>query len=145
MDVMVGISAVSQALNVAKQLKEFEKQFNSAEFKLKIAELYSSLADAKMSLADAKETIDAKTAEIAKLKLNFQRRSDDVRVRDFLYEKAESGHPTGWPFCPRCDEIDGVRIKLAQNDGMRGNVVCPECKAKFIHVTHYNGTQAPAV
>jgi hypothetical protein len=60
MDIMVGFSAVSQALNIAKQLKEFEKQFDSAEFKLKIAELYSTLADAKIGLVDAKETIDAK-------------------------------------------------------------------------------------
>ena len=65
---MAGISAVSQALDIAKKLKEFEKQFNDAEFKLQIAELYSALADAKISLADAQSVLSAKDEEIKKLR-----------------------------------------------------------------------------
>jgi len=65
MDIMTGISAVAQALNIVKSLREVEKGFDAAEFKLKIAELNSTLADAK--LADAKTEIDSKQAEIAAL------------------------------------------------------------------------------
>ena len=39
MDMVTGI-APYQALNIAKQLKEFEREFKDAEFKLKIADLY---------------------------------------------------------------------------------------------------------
>ena len=73
MDIMTGISALSQALNIAKQLKEFEREFKDAEFKLKIADLYSSLADAKIALADAKIELDAKEAEIERLKRTHRR------------------------------------------------------------------------
>jgi hypothetical protein len=138
MDLMVGFSAVSQALNIAKQLKEFEKQFDSAEFKLKLADLYSTLADAKIALADAKELIDAKDAEITALKKNFQLRSEGVRHNGLLYDKSPSGDPAGHPYCPRCEEIDGVRIKLTYDEGARGNEICPECKAKYRHVTAFH-------
>jgi hypothetical protein len=59
MDIMTGLSAVTQALNVANWLRGIEKEFDVAEFKLKMAELYSSLADAKLALADAKTEMDS--------------------------------------------------------------------------------------
>jgi len=37
MDIMTGLSAVAQALNVVRSLREIEKGFDAAEFKLKIA------------------------------------------------------------------------------------------------------------
>jgi len=134
MDLMIGMSALSQALGIAKQLKEFEKQFDSAEFKLKIAELYSALADAKINLADAKGALDSKDTEIKTLKQNFRLRSEGVRHNGMLYDKTESGNPAGLPYCPRCEEVDGIRIKLAYDEGMRGNEICPQCKAKYRHV-----------
>jgi len=36
MDIMTGISAVAQAMNIVKGLREIEKGFDEAEFKLKI-------------------------------------------------------------------------------------------------------------
>jgi hypothetical protein len=51
MDIMTGLSAVAQALNVANWLRGIEKEFDAAEFKIKIADLYSALADAKVALA----------------------------------------------------------------------------------------------
>jgi hypothetical protein len=43
MDIMTGIRAITQALNVVKSFREIEKGFDAAEFKLKIAELNSAL------------------------------------------------------------------------------------------------------
>ena len=38
MDIMTGISALAQAMNIVKGLREIEKGFDEAEFKLKIAD-----------------------------------------------------------------------------------------------------------
>jgi hypothetical protein len=78
MDIMTGLSALTQALNVANWLRGIEKEFDAAEFKMKIADLYSSLAEAKM---DAKTEMDNKQAEIAALLDQFQGASRNRGVR----------------------------------------------------------------
>ena len=111
MDIMTGISALSQALNIAKQLKEFEREFKDAEFKLKIADLYSSLADAKIALADAKIELDAKEAEIERLKRTHRRLEEEtVEIRGYRYPKSE-GEPMQHPFCPVCQQKEGLLIQ----------------------------------
>jgi hypothetical protein len=59
---------------------------------------------------------------------------DCIREGNFLCEKKADGSPWGQPFCPRCEQIDGVMIKLAYDEGQRGNAICPQCKAKYRHV-----------
>lgn len=135
MDIMTGIAALSQALNVAKSLKEFEQSFNDAEYKLKIAELYSSLADAKMALADAKSSIDDKENEIASLKKDFQKRGECIRQNELLYDKGADGRPTGHPYCPRCETIEGKMVKMNFTPrGHRGEEFCPHCKTNYSNV-----------
>lgn len=53
MDLMTGLSAVSTAFGIVKDLRDVEKGYDEAAFKLKLAELTSALADAKMALSDA--------------------------------------------------------------------------------------------
>jgi uncharacterized Zn-finger protein len=81
-----------------------------------------------------------KDAEIARLKANFQLRSEGIRVKGLLYDMTGDGKPNGHPYCPRCEEIDGVRMKLAYDTGERGNAICPQCKTKYRHVTVYTVT-----
>lgn len=133
MDIVTGIAALTQALDIAKKLREFGQTFDEAEFKLKIAELYSALADAKMSLADSKQQLEEKDAEIDRLKRTFQNRADCIIINDLKYEKGQDGRPTGRPYCPRCDEVDGRLIKLRQKyEPDRGNVqYCPECERPY--------------
>ena len=68
MDILTSLTAVSQALNIAKEIKEIDRSIDDAEFKLKIAELMSALADAKVSLSDAHREIGQLREEIIKLK-----------------------------------------------------------------------------
>ncbi|RWI14450.1 MAG: hypothetical protein EOQ92_28880 [Mesorhizobium sp.] len=70
MDIVGGLAAVGQALDIARQLREFDKSFSDAEFKLKVAELYSALSDTKMALADAREAIQERDSEIRRLKVS---------------------------------------------------------------------------
>jgi hypothetical protein len=78
MDIMTGLSAVTQARNIANWLRGIEKGYDAAEFKLKIADLYSALADAKVALADAKTEMESKQAEIETLIAQFQVRTAAV-------------------------------------------------------------------
>ena len=134
MDLVAGLSALSQALGIAKQLRDFEKDFNNAEYKMRIADLYSTLADAKMALADAKEAIEAKDAEYAKLKKAFQLRESCIRVGNYLYDQ-QDGKSVGNPYCHRCEQIDGVMIKLVYPVGT--NAHCTQCKGNFGHAPSF--------
>lgn len=67
MDLAGGLAAVSQALGIAKALKDIDKSFDTAVHKARVAELYEALADVKMALSDAREELHAKEKEIKRL------------------------------------------------------------------------------
>jgi len=71
MDIMSGMSAVSTALQITKDLRDLDVSLSKAEMKAKFAELYNSLADAKIALSDAKLTLNSKEGEISELKLKI--------------------------------------------------------------------------
>ena len=105
MDIMIGISAVAQALNIANWLRGIEKGFDAAEFKLKIADLYTALADAKLALADAKTEIESKQAEVEALIAQFQVRTATIEYRGYKYERSATAM-----FCivllnTQCEEV----------------------------------------
>ncbi|TIN08737.1 hypothetical protein [Mesorhizobium sp.] len=126
MDIVGGLAAVGQALEIAKQLREFEKSFADAEFKLKIAELYSALSDAKMALADAREAIQERDAEIKRLKVLSVRKVKTIRVRQYNYGINPDGKPASPPFCPTCEQTRGLQIQISHGTG--GHNLCPSCK-----------------
>jgi hypothetical protein len=142
MDIMTGLSAVTQALNVANWLRGIEKEFDAAEFKLKVADLYSSLAEAKMALADAKTEMDTKQAEIEALLAQFQVRAATVENNGYKYERGPDGKPVGYAFCPVC-ESNGKMIRTTYSGGNRYDVCCPRCKAIYRGVSHFPYPQAP--
>jgi hypothetical protein len=134
MDIMTALSAATKSLELVKGLKDLNRQISEAELKSRAAELLSSLADLKIALVDARDEIDAKAREIAGLKAAFQLRGECVRQGNFLYDRKSDGAPIGHPYCSRCEQIDGVMIKLTYDAGERGNAICPECKTKYRHV-----------
>ena len=137
MDIMTGLSAVTQALNIANWLRGVEKGYDVAEFKLKTAELYSALADAKVALADAKSEMDSKQAEIE----GFSR-TDTVEYNGYKYERGPDGRPVGYPFCPVC-ESNGKMTRTTYSGGNRFDVSCPRCKAVYRIVEHFPYPQTP--
>ena len=136
MDIMIGISAVAQALNIANWLRGIEKGFDAAEFKLKIADLYTALADAKLALADAKTEIESKQGEIEALTAQFQVRTATVEYRGYKYERSPDGKPLGYPFCSVC-ESNGKMIRTTYGGGVRTEVQCPRCKAVYGSVSSF--------
>ena len=136
MDIMTGLAALAQAMNIAKGLREIEKGFDAAEFKLKIADLYSALADAKVALADAKTEIETKQAELDALTAQFKVRGDTIEYEGFKYDKGADGGPVGWPYCQRCAG-EGRMVKTTYSGKELGEASCPHCKAVYRYVEDF--------
>lgn len=141
MDIMTGLSAVTQALSITKWLYGLEKEFDAAEFKLKIAELSSMLAEAKLALSEAKTEMDGKQAEIDTLIGQFQVRAATVEHNGYRYERGPEGRPVGYAFCPVC-ESNGKMIRTTYAGGVRDEAHCPRCKAVYGRLLHFQYPQA---
>lgn len=136
MEILAGIAAAKNALDIAKALRGIEKSFDEATLKAQLAELISALADAKMAMVDAKESLAEKDREIEALKISFQTKSGLIRADgDYLYFPGPNDKPLGFPICPSC-EADGTIIQLKQN-GPANKCQCPKCKTEFCPVTCY--------
>ncbi|RUU85796.1 hypothetical protein EOB59_30935 [Mesorhizobium sp. M7A.F.Ca.MR.176.00.0.0] len=138
MDIVGGLAAAAQALDIARQLREFDKSFSDAEFKLKIADLYLALSDTKMALADARDALQERDSEIRRLKALAESKVKTVRVGQYNYGINPDGKPASLPFCPTCEQSHGLQIQITHSIG--GHNLCPKCKGV------YNGrdTQLPA-
>lgn len=67
MDISAALTVISQAIGLAKDLRDIDNNLDTATHKAKMAELYGSLADVKMALTDARSELHDKNAEIEKL------------------------------------------------------------------------------
>lgn len=89
MDIMTGLAAAAQAVDITKKLRDLSAELDTATYRAQIAELYSNLADVKIALSDAKEALHERDQEIRRLKGDL--------------EAAKSGDA-----CPLC----GTRMKV---------------------------------
>jgi hypothetical protein len=131
-DLMTAIATATQAINLAKQIREADNAFGNAEWKFKTADLNSALADLKNALIDAKEEIRAKDDEIKRLSTLMHKWSETVEVKGFHYDKDSDGNPRGAPYCPVCFQKDGFMFHLTNLPGT-GSLKkhCPHCKAVY--------------
>ncbi len=67
MDIISGIAAATQAMNLVKEIRSIDRSVDEATFKLKLAELTEALADTKIALSEAREEVAAKNSEIRSL------------------------------------------------------------------------------
>jgi hypothetical protein len=123
---MLALTAATKSIELLRAMKDLDKQYSQAELKAKAAELLSNLADVKVALVDAPDQIAEKEREIVKLRSAFQLRQE---TDNFSFDKDEQGRPIGWPYCYRCEQIDGVMIKVHQGGGR--DMVCPQCKRTY--------------
>ena len=130
MDVMAGLAAASQAIEIAKTLRQVGRDYDAVALKGRIIDLTDKLIDVKGSFQEIKETIEDKDREIQRLKEAARVRAATVERGGMRYpiSKDGAGEPQGRPFCSRCDQVDGLMITTADNG--RG-VVCPQCKSAF--------------
>lgn len=128
-DIMTGLAAAGQALDIAKKLKELEKNFDSATFRLEIAELMTALADTKIALAEARATLSEKDAEIARLTAVVENKAPVVFYQGFNFGITPDGQSMGKPFCPACEKTKGTQIQIAEL--MDEHHQCPICQALY--------------
>ena len=129
MDIMTGLTAISQALDIAKKLKNFENELNDAEFKNQLADLYMALSDAKISLADARQLVADRDAEIASLKAVASNKMRTVSYRGYNFGIDEDGKSIGRPFCPVCEKKQDMQIQITRGVGKHD--LCPSCKGVY--------------
>jgi predicted nucleic acid binding AN1-type Zn finger protein len=67
MDISTGLTLLSQATGIVKNLREIDKGFDLAALKAQMADLYGTLADVKIALSDARETLHERDRKIKEL------------------------------------------------------------------------------
>ncbi len=114
MDLIAGIAAVSNALEIARALRAIDKSYDLAEAKAQMADIYMALGDAKIALSDAREAIAGRDQQIKDL--------------EHKLEAASSGEA-----CPICN---GGRMKITASvpdpiwgdfGMLRRTLTCGEC------------------
>jgi hypothetical protein len=128
MDLISGISAASQALDLVKKLREIDADLKGAEAKLKLADLYGMLADVKIALADAQTELKAKDAEIAHLKEVNEGKLKTFMRNGYKFGIGDDGIPLPRAFCPAC-LANGQQIMISE--GIGGHDLCPKCEGIY--------------
>lgn len=137
MDFVLAITSLTKGLEVVKSLNDIDKSFDIASYKIKIAELMNTLADGKIALITAGSEILDKDKEIIRLKDAFKIKNNTTQYDGYSYHCNEGRDPIGRPYCPRCEQIDARLLLLVHAAGPRGNMICPECKAEYSHVSEF--------
>src|SRR5262245_53718421 len=130
-DIPVLLTAITQAIGIAKAVREIKGDFDQAELRAKMVEVMETLSDTKVALIEAGDEMREKDKEIARLREAFARREDTVEHGGYRFLKNSKGNPRGRPICTRCYEVDARIMMTSRTDGERGTVVCPQCKTVY--------------
>jgi len=68
MDLISGLTAASQAIQIVKDLRSIDRSVDEATFKLRLSELTVALADTKIALSEARVSLAEKEAELVELR-----------------------------------------------------------------------------
>lgn len=136
MDIGAGLSAASSAISIAKTLNDLDRNYDVAQFKIRITELLEALSETKLALLSAREMVAEQEAEIKQLRQSKSNREDLIADGAYKYLPDDSGNKTGFPVCPKCDQVDGRIIQLVQNAKIDA-AKCPACKGEYQPVTCY--------
>lgn len=107
MEIGAALSAISNAMTLAKTLRGIQQGYDLALVRAQMAEIYDALADARIALADAKGFI----AE-----------------RDLKIKELEGGPTPGEP-CPYCGER-AMRMTAQHMHGQWEVWTCGKCEKK---------------
>lgn len=107
MEFGAALSAISNAMALAKTLRGIQQDYDLASVRAQMAEIYDALADARIALADAKGVI---------------------ADRDMLIAELKGGPVPGEP-CPFCGER-AMRMTTQQLHGQWEVWTCGKCERK---------------
>ena len=105
MEIGAALSAISNAMTLAKGLRGIQQDYDLASVRSQMAEIYDALAEARIALADAKSVI----AE-----------------RDLHIKELEGGPVPGEP-CPYCG-ARAMRMTAQRMNTQWETWTCEECK-----------------
>ena len=134
MDLLTGLTAVSQTIAITKDLRNIDDKIVVAEFKLRIADIVDKLLDAKQALQDAQEERRQliQQIEILEESLRFKKRLTDEKGKLFVLN--ELGQTEGEPFCNQCYVKEGKLYRMLRQPGEQGSFGsywCSNCKDTF--------------
>lgn len=136
MDIIAGIAAATQGLNILKTVREIDKNFDAATYRSQLADATDALSNAKLALIDAREELAKRDKEIERLQSAFEAKGKLVKGEgDYNYFPGDNGLPLGFPVCPGC-EAEGRVVQLKQ-DGPTETARCPSCDKSHKPVTCY--------
>lgn len=138
MDIVAAITTTTAALKIVREVRELDAAFDKAVLRSQMVDLMDKLSDVKVALIDAQDELREKDAALAKAKSAFETKASAIWKSGFLYMESpeEPGEPYGYPYCKRCDEVDGRLVTTANSMKERG-CVCPQCKAVYIDPQRY--------
>ena len=131
MDLMIGLSAIKQTLEITKELRSIDDQIVVAEFKLRISDIVEKLVDAKQALVDAQERESDLRKEVSVLRTALALKAKLRDSNGLLYEIDEAGAHLGEPYCNLCFAKDEKLIRMRHHSaevGHEAGYKCDSCK-----------------
>ena len=133
MDIMMGLSAISQTLAITKELRSIDREMDVAELKLRLSDLVGGLLEAKEALQDAKEERRNLIEQIAELKTKLTDRGKLEDENGLLFTLNDNGSRVGEPFCNHCYVNDEKMFRLIPSSWNRTTKYdCTHCN--FMHL-----------
>ena len=132
MDILGGIAAIKQTLDITKELRSVDARLSDAEYKLRIADLVEKILEAREALNDAKDRERELLQTIERLGTQIQKKEKLFDFEGLLYESDINGKSRGNPYCNFCyvKEEKLFRVTTETNDkGIELN--CPNCDRYF--------------
>ncbi len=110
-DVAFGWKALTGAIAIAKNLKDFKKQVDDSAFQLQISELYDNLADTKMGMSELKDLLRERNDEIRTLKEKLKVRGKMVYTDPYYQMENSEGKLEG-QYCKVCYDGEDLLMRL---------------------------------
>ena len=137
-DIASGLAAAAQAVIIARTIRDVDKAYDAVALKGQVVDLMDKLNDVRAALQDAQDELRAKETKIIALEELVDKRAATIVVGPYRYPESseERGKPAGYPYCPRCDEVDHRMVHTVRNVGVRG-AFCPQCKNVYTDAARY--------
>ena len=152
MDLLTGLTAIKQTLDITKELRNIDGKINVAEFKLRLADMVGRLLEAQEALQDARERERDLQHEIRGLKEALIKRGKLIDENGFLFELDTDGAKVGQPFCNLCHVRENKQFRMRHfhaNTSYGESYWCDNCKTRIeigpkkeVHIPSRGGFRA---
>ena len=138
MDIIGGMNAANQALNMINELRKLDKEMDKADLKLRLVDLADKLLESKQALQDAQQREFDFKAKITQLEAELAERGDFEDEDGLLHELDNDRKRLPGPFCNHCYVKEGKLFRLIFGSDMRGAYRCSNCDGYYGPVEKVN-------